>query len=88
MDLAEKAKNAADQIKNAFIERNIAFLSPPESNQLFPVLNAEQIRMLEQHFEFYVWKKIDEEKAAIRLITSWATEKQQIEKIINLIKEL
>lgn len=88
MDLAEKAKNAADQIKNAFIEKNIAFLSPPESNQLFPVLNAEQIRILEQHFEFYVWKKIDEEKAAIRLITSWATEKQQIEKMKNLIKEL
>lgn len=72
-DLAKHANSEAMKIKKAFIDNGFKFLSDTFTNQIFPILNQSQINQLSQNFDFYVWKKIDQENSAIRLITSWST---------------
>lgn len=87
-DLASHANSQAMKLKEAFKEKNCGFLSETFTNQIFPILKYEDIEKLSQHFDFYVWKKIDDKKAAIRLITSWATKDDIVEKFVNEIKNL
>lgn len=86
--LAAHANQQAMKLKAAFMEISCVFLTETFSNQIFPVLKNDQIEKLYQNFDFYVWKKIDAEKSAIRLITSWATQDEVIERCINEIKKL
>ncbi|MDQ0476062.1 low specificity L-threonine aldolase [Chryseobacterium sp. MDT2-18] len=87
-DLAKHANEQAMKIKEAFKQIGCDFLCETFTNQIFPILNNNQIDQLSTDFDFYVWKKLDEEKAAVRLITSWATSDEIIKKFINEIKNL
>lgn len=87
-DLAKHANQQAMKIKNAFGQLGSDFLCETFTNQIFPILTDSQIEKLSTNFDFYVWKKIDEEKSAVRIITSWSTTDQIIENFINEIKNL
>lgn len=87
-DLAKHANQKAMQIKNAFKKIGTDFLSETFTNQIFPILNQNQIDRLSRNFDFYVWKKIDEKKSAIRVITSWATSDEIVDEFVKEIKKL
>ena len=87
-DLARKANVQAMKIKTAFKENGFEFLAETFSNQIFPILGNAQIEELAKNFEFYVWKKIDDEKSAIRIITSWATTDEMVRSFTEQIENL
>ncbi len=82
-DIARHANQMADKIRNAIRRENFGFITETRSNQIFPVLPNNIIEKLAEKYEFYVWKKVDEDRAAIRLVTSWATEKKAVDKFIK-----
>lgn len=83
--LAQKANSYAMQIAKAIKEKGYSFLTDSTTNQLFPILPKSLIQVLSQKYQFYIWKEIDHDYAAIRLITSWATEEEQV---VNFIDDL
>jgi threonine aldolase len=85
-ELAKHANQQAMKIKNAMKERGVEFLSDTYTNQIFPILRNDLIQKLSEKFEFYVWKKIDENFSAIRLITSWNTEDEPVNDFIEILK--
>ncbi|QDP85470.1 aminotransferase class I/II-fold pyridoxal phosphate-dependent enzyme [Chryseobacterium sp. SNU WT5] len=87
-DLAKHANQQAMKIKETFQSIGVDFLSETFTNQIFPILRNEQIEKLSERFDFYVWKKLDQEKSAIRLITSWATSDEVVADFNNEIKNL
>lgn len=86
-DLAKHANQQAMKIKNALLEKGTVFLSDTYTNQIFPVLSHDIIEILSEKFEFYVWKNINENSSAIRLITSWNTSDEAIQDFIKIIDE-
>lgn len=82
-DLAKNANQQAMKIKNALSERGVQFLSDTYTNQIFPILTDRMIEVLSEKFEFYVWKRVDENLSAIRLITSWNTQNKAVEEFIE-----
>lgn len=82
-DLARNANQQAMKIKKALSERGVQFLSDTSTNQIFPILSNKIIEVLSEKFEFYIWKKIDENLSAIRLITSWNTKNEPVEEFIK-----
>ncbi|KQT23313.1 threonine aldolase [Chryseobacterium sp. Leaf405] len=86
-DLAKQANQQAMKIKNAMQERGVQFLSDTYTNQIFPIITNDLIEKLSEEFEFYVWKKIDENFSAIRLITSWNTGDEPVNNFIQIIKK-
>lgn len=85
-NLAKHANQQAMKIKHAMKERGVRFLSDTYTNQIFPILSHGLIEKLSEKFEFYVWKKIDDESSAIRLITSWNTGDEPVNDFIDIIK--
>lgn len=86
-DLAKHANDQAMKIKNALLKKQIQFLSDTHTNQIFPILSHELIKILSEKFEFYVWKKVDEDLSAIRLITSWNTNEEAVDDFIHIIND-
>jgi threonine aldolase len=85
-DLAKHANQQAMKIKNGMKEKGVQFLSDTYTNQIFPILSNDLIDKLSEKFEFYIWKKIDENFSAIRLITSWNTGDEPVNDFIEIIK--
>ena len=87
-DLAKHSNVQAMKIKSAFQNKGFQFLSDTFTNQIFPILTNSQIEKLSENFDFYVWKKMDQENSAIRLITSWAISDEMIEDFVKEIQLL
>lgn len=87
-DLAKHANQMAMRIAEAMLAEGYTFLTPPVSNQLFPILPKKHIAQLLEKFAFYEWKAIDEQHSAIRLITSWATQESLVDTFIDVLKGL
>ena len=72
-DLARHANEMAQKIAVALRAEGYDFLTDSPSNQIFPILPDALIEKLRESWNFYVWQKVDEERSAIRIVTSWAT---------------
>ena len=83
--LAEHANQHAEYFTQELKLKNIEFWMPPQSNQIFPILNDSDIKNLEKEFGFYVWKKINENQSIVRLVCSWASNKTQIDRFVSFI---
>ncbi len=84
-NLAKHANEQAILIKQALENANCDFWVEGYTNQLFPILTNNQIEILAEHFEFYVWQKIDSNKAVVRIITSWATDNKSTQQLVDAI---
>lgn len=85
--LAKDANDMAMKLAQAFQAQGHAFLVEPASNQLFPILPVALIKRLQEKFDFYVWKPINADYAAVRLITSWTTDEVMLEVFIAILNE-
>ncbi len=81
-DLAKHANSMATKLSKEISSLGHEFLTQPVSNQIFPILPNELIEKLKEKYGFYVWQKIDDEKSAVRIVTSWATKETDVESFI------
>lgn len=87
LDLARHANTMAMKLTQAFQKKGCSFLTASKTNQIFPILPNTVIEELSEKYMFYVWKPIDEQHSAIRLITSWATEERVVEEFVQDIEK-
>lgn len=87
-DLASHANKMAGIITLAIKENGYSFITKTETNQVFPILPNDIIEGLKKDFEFYVWSKIDEKHSSLRLVTSWATKQEDVERFVKKLEEL
>ncbi|MDR0263557.1 MAG: aminotransferase class I/II-fold pyridoxal phosphate-dependent enzyme [Sphingobacterium sp.] len=83
LELALKANSFAMRMAKAIKEKGYSFLTESTTNQIFPILPKSVIETLSLNYQFYIWKEIDHDHAAIRLITSWATDETQVNNFVN-----
>lgn len=86
--LANHANSMAMKIATAVKSKGFTFLTNSTTNQIFPILPKNIITKLHEKYLFFVWKDIDEEHAAIRLITSWATDEENVDAFIADLHKL
>lgn len=84
-NLAKHANEMAQLLQDALTEENYKLLIKSPTNQIFPILPNSSIEKLRQKYSFNTWEEYDENHTIIRLVTSWATEK---EKVLEFIKDL
>lgn len=87
-ELAKYGNKMASKLAKGLQKAGCKFASESPTNQLFPIMHNEIINKLSSEFEFYVWEKWDEQHAVIRLITSWATKEEQVDKFIDFYKKI
>ncbi|MFC6997065.1 threonine aldolase family protein [Rufibacter roseus] len=87
-ELAAHANQMAQKIATQLQELGFTFLTPAQSNQIFPILPDTLIAELSKNYGFFVWKKMPENKSAVRLITSWATPEEKVDQFLQEVKVL
>lgn len=85
-ELAAHANEMANLLTKGLKKAGCEFLINSPTNQIFPILENKQIERLEKKFSFYNWQKIDDNRLAIRLVTSWATTKEAVIEFIDEVK--
>lgn len=84
-DLALHANKMAEILASGIAQKGYKFYTKPQTNMIFPVFNENAILKMEEKYLFYRWKKLNDQKTVVRLVTSWATSE---EKVIQFVNEL
>lgn len=82
------ANQMAMKIKKAFIENGIELATDSYTNQIFVNLSKDQIRELEKQVIFSVEFFGIGNDVSSRFVTSWATKEEDVDKFIEIIKNL
>lgn len=86
--IASHANNQALRIRDAFIRKGFDFLMDSPTNQQFPIVTQELATIIGKEFGYTFWKRVDEERIAIRFCTSWATKVENVDKLVDFIEKL
>ena len=86
--LSRHAIDMAEHLKEGLLKKGISFYLESPTNQQFLLLTDEQIERPKHEVSFSFWEKPDEDHTVIRLATSWATTKEQVDELIEVIGNL
>ena len=81
--IAAHADKLAMKLKNAFLEKGYKMYFDSYTNQQYPILSKKDREKLAQKYQFSFWEQIDEDYAAVRFCTSWATSEEAIDELIQ-----
>lgn len=85
LTIGAPAIEAADQIRTALKDNGYQFFFETPTNQIFVVMENEQLARLDGAVEYGFWEKYDESHTVIRFATSWATTLEDTQKLIALL---
>lgn len=83
--LARHSTVMAKKLGDGIVAAGYQMSANIETNQLFPILPNDLIAFLQTSFSFYVWQKHTEQESVVRLVTSWASEEQQVDRLVAAI---
>lgn len=87
-DLAKHANDMASLIQDELINQGYELLIKSPTNQIFPILPNKSIEKLREKYTFNNWEEYGENHTIIRLVTSWATDKNKVLSFIEDLKKL
>lgn len=82
LELATHANNMAALLSSGISAAGYSLAARTDTNQVFPIFPTALIATLQEEFDFYVWEDLPDKTAVIRLVTSWATEEEQVNAFI------
>lgn len=86
-DLARNANKMASILSEGIGKAGFKFLIHSPSNQIFPIFPNTLIQKLEKNYLFNTWEKADAEHSVIRLVTSWATQENDVNAFLEDLKK-
>lgn len=81
-DIAKGAIDKAMKMAEILKANGVEFFAEPESNQIFPIFTNEVIEKIGEKYLTAFWAKVDENRSAIRICTSWATTDENVDKLM------
>ncbi len=84
-----KGENAcAQKLQREIKNLGFDFIIESPTNQIFPIFPNSLLEKLKERFAYSFWQKIDDERSAIRLCTSWATTESKVDELVEYLKEI
>ena len=84
-EISKNAIDRAEELKELFSSRGYEFFLDSPTNQQFIILTNEQMETISQKCRFGFWERIDENRCVVRFATSFATTKEDIKKLSEII---
>ena len=88
VEASRKANEQAQQIKQAFVDKGYPLFCDTKANQVFIVLPNEAVEALQKKYVITYWGKVDDENAAVRLVTSVCTRDEDVAALLGDIAAL
>lgn len=86
LEMCRHANSMAQQLATALQSKGYELFVETQSNQVFAILPQALIDYLEDHFTFYTWEKLADERSVVRFVMSWATPKVQIDRFVEVLE--
>lgn len=83
--LADHANQMAQKLQDGIKKAGYDMMIDSPTNQIFPIFPKELVTKLQEHFQFEMWEKLDNNNDVIRLVTSWATEEKLVQSFIDFL---
>lgn len=87
LHIGDTAITYAQDLQEYLKEEGYQLFFESPSNQIFCVLENEEMKELSEKVEYGFWEKYDENHSVVRFATSWATSKEDVEKLKELLKK-
>ena len=75
----------AELLKKGLAEKGYRFYLDSPTNQQFIILENSQMEEIAKNVRFSFWEKYDDTHTVVRFATSWATSKEDVEALIDLL---
>jgi len=85
LEISRNAIETADRIRRALLEKGYYLFCPNPTNQIFVVLDEEKRRALEAQVALGFMEKFDDTHTVMRICTSWATRREDVDALIALL---
>ena len=82
-ELAAHANRMAAQLRQGLAAAGAQFASDSPTNQLFVALPADAVEVLAQRYDFERWQLLADGRWVIRFVTSWATQADAVDTLIE-----
>lgn len=86
-EMADHADKMAKLIKEACIKKGYSFVTPSTTNQQFVIMPDSVLAKLNKEFEYAYIERIDDKTSAVRFCTSWATNEEDVKKLVSAIEQ-
>lgn len=83
--ISRHAIEMADIIRQTLKDKGYKFLIETITNQIFIILENEQLKKLRENVRVSFWEIVDDDHTAVRIATSWATTKEDVEALCKLL---
>ena len=84
-EISKNAIDRAEELKALFKSRGYEFFIDSPTNQQFIILTDEQMKRIGEKCKFCFWERIDKSRCAVRFATSFATTKDDIAALAEII---
>ena len=84
-EISRHAIEMAELLKQGLAEKGYTFHLDSPTNQQFIVLDDEKYNELQKQVRCCFWEKTDDTHTVVRFATSWATPKENIDKLMELL---
>lgn len=84
-EIAKNAIDRAEEMKAVFRERGCRVWKETPTNQQFLIVADSDLPRISSQVAYSFWEKYDETHTVIRLVTSWATTKEQVTQLRNIL---
>ncbi len=84
----ETGRNAIETaalLREGLRQKGYTFYNSSPTNQLFLVMENSRLEELKNHVVYSFWEKADDTHTVIRFATSWATAREDVEKLLSLL---
>ena len=81
--IGQNAIRTADRLRAALRGKGYTLPFDSPTNQVFVLLNREQLSSLSEKIEMSCWETVDTEHTVMRIVTSWATQDEEIDRLIT-----
>ncbi len=83
--ISRNAIEMADRIRAVLIEKGYKFLIETTTNQIFIILENEQLKKLREGVAVSFWEIVDDTHTAVRIATSWATSEDDVNALCGIL---
>ena len=83
--ISKHAIEMSEILKRELAEKEYRFYFESPTNQQFVIVENSKMEELSKRVVFSFWEKYDENHTVIRFATSWATKREDVEKLMELL---
>lgn len=83
--ISRHAIDLAELLKEGLLQKGYTLYLESPTNQQFVLLNNEKYQALQKEVAMGFWEKPDPEHTVVRLATSWATKRENVENFLALL---